>query len=130
MSEIAISVEGLSKIFHIGGLQKSHYRLTDQLADIFVAPFRRAGNLLRGQAASAAELDETIWALKDINFEAMPGEAVRGWPVCPRLARVITASVITPKAPAVSAWMPAGEGMMAGANAARPSSTKPSASHK
>lgn len=76
MSEIAISVEGLSKIFHIGGLQKSHYRLTDQLADIFVAPFRRAGNLLRGQAASAAELDETIWALKDISFQVNSGEVV------------------------------------------------------
>ena len=76
MSDIAINVEGLGKIYHIGGLQKGHYRLTDQLADMFVAPFRRAGNLIRGKGAGAAELDETIWALKDISFQVKPGEVV------------------------------------------------------
>jgi homopolymeric O-antigen transport system ATP-binding protein len=76
MSDIAIHVEGLGKLFHIGGLQKGHYRLTDQLADMFVSPFRRAGNLIRGQGAGAAELDETIWALKDISYQIKSGEVV------------------------------------------------------
>jgi lipopolysaccharide transport system ATP-binding protein len=76
MSHIAINVEGLGKKYHIGGLQKSYYRLTDQLADMFIAPFRRAGNLLRGHATGAAELDETIWALKDISFQIKSGEVV------------------------------------------------------
>ena len=76
MSDIAIKAEGLGKEFHIGGLQKSYYRLTDQLTDMFAAPFRRAGKLMRGQASGAAELDETIWALKDISFQIKPGEAV------------------------------------------------------
>ena len=76
MSDIAINVEGLGKTFHIGGMQKSYYRLTDQLADIIVAPFRRAGKLMRGQATGAAELDETIWALKDISFQMKSGEVV------------------------------------------------------
>ena len=76
MSDIAINVVGLGKKFHIGGLQKGHYRLTDQLADIFVAPFRRAGSLIRGQATGAAELNETIWALKDISFQVKSGEVV------------------------------------------------------
>jgi lipopolysaccharide transport system ATP-binding protein len=76
MSDIAINVEGLGKKFHIGGLQKSYYRLTDQLTDMFVAPFRRAGNLLRGQATGASELEETIWALKDISFQIKAGEVV------------------------------------------------------
>src|SRR5678815_3700391 len=76
MSNIAIDVVGLGKKYHIGGAQKSHYRLTDQVADTFMAPFRRAGKLLRGQAASAAELDETIWALKDVCFQIRPGEVV------------------------------------------------------
>ena len=76
MSDIAINVEGLGKIYHIGGLQKSYYRLTDQVADIIVAPFRRAGNLMRGQATGAAELDETIWALKNISFQIKSGEVV------------------------------------------------------
>ena len=76
MSDIAIQVEGLGKLFHIGGLQKGHYRLTDQLADMFVSPFRRAGNLIRGRGAGAAELDETIWALKDISYQIKSGEVV------------------------------------------------------
>ena len=76
MSDIAIKVEGLGKKFHIGGLQKSYYRLTDQLADMVVAPFRRAGKLIRGQASGAAELNETIWALKDVSFQIKPGEVV------------------------------------------------------
>jgi lipopolysaccharide transport system ATP-binding protein len=40
------------------------------------APFRRASKLLRGQARSASELDETIWAIRDISFQIKPGEAV------------------------------------------------------
>lgn len=76
MSEIAINVVGLGKKFHIGGLQKSYYRLTDQLADIVAAPFRRAGKLLRGQASGAAELDETIWALNNVSFQIKAGEVV------------------------------------------------------
>jgi lipopolysaccharide transport system ATP-binding protein len=76
MSDIAINVEGLGKTFQIGGVQKSYYRLTDQLVDMIVAPFRRAGNLMRGQAGGAADLNETIWALKDVSFQVNPGEVV------------------------------------------------------
>jgi lipopolysaccharide transport system ATP-binding protein len=76
MSKIAIEVAGLGKEYHIGGPQKSYYRLTDQLADIVGAPFRRAGKLLRGQSSGAAELDETIWAIKDISFQINTGEVV------------------------------------------------------
>jgi hypothetical protein len=53
MSAIAIDVKGLGKKYHIGEQKKSYYRLTDQLADMFAAPFRRAGKLLRGQATGA-----------------------------------------------------------------------------
>ena len=73
MGDIAINVEALGKKYHIGGPQKSYYRLTDQLADIVAAPFRRAGNLIRGDASGVAELGETIWALKDISFQIQPG---------------------------------------------------------
>ena len=55
MSDFAVNVDGLGKKYHIGGLQKSYHRLTDQLADMIVAPLRRAGNLMRGQANGAAE---------------------------------------------------------------------------
>src|SRR5215212_4255661 len=76
MSNIAIQVEGLGKKYHIGGLQKSYHRLTDQLTDMVVAPFRRAGKLLRGQATGAAELDETLWALRGVSFQIKSGEIV------------------------------------------------------
>jgi homopolymeric O-antigen transport system ATP-binding protein len=76
MSHIAIEVAGLGKKYHIGGLQKSYHRLTDQLADLAMAPFRRAGKLLRGQATGAAELDETLWALQNVSFQIKSGEVV------------------------------------------------------
>jgi lipopolysaccharide transport system ATP-binding protein len=75
VNDIAIRVESLSKLYQIGKLEK-YQTLRDTLTDAFVAPFRRAGKLLRGQATGAAELDETIWALKDISFEIECGEVV------------------------------------------------------
>ena len=76
MGKIAIEVTGLGKEYHIGGPQKSYHRLTDQLTDMVAAPLRRAGKLLRGQAGGAAELNEAIWALKDVFFQIKAGEVV------------------------------------------------------
>lgn len=76
MSNVAIKVEAISKEYHIGGPQKTYDRLGDQLVDMFKTPFRRAGNLLSRKVTSAAELNETIWALKDVSFEVKHGEVV------------------------------------------------------
>jgi lipopolysaccharide transport system ATP-binding protein len=75
MTDIAIRVENLSKKFHIGALKKNR-NLREALVDGFKAPFRRAIDLIQGQAAGASELDETIWALKDVSFEIRRGETV------------------------------------------------------
>jgi lipopolysaccharide transport system ATP-binding protein len=76
MSDIAIRIEGVSKRYYIGGQQETYKTLRNTLADAFMSPLRRAGKLLRGQATGAAELNETIWALKDISFEVKQGEVV------------------------------------------------------
>src|SRR3990167_9068773 len=76
MNDIAIRVESLSKKYHIGRRQDKYKTLRETLTDAFVAPLRRAGKLLRGQSTGAAELNETIWALKDISFEIKKGEVV------------------------------------------------------
>ena len=76
MSDIAIRVKNLSKRYYIGRKQEKYGTLRDTLADTFMTPFRRAGKLLRGQATGAAELDETVWALKDVSFEVKRGEVM------------------------------------------------------
>jgi lipopolysaccharide transport system ATP-binding protein len=76
MNDIAIRAEELSKKYYIGKKQESYKTLRDTLADSFVAPFRKAGKLLRGHATGAAGLDETIWALKDVSFEIKKGEVL------------------------------------------------------
>ncbi len=74
MSNTVAHVEGLGKEYHIGRKRETNKTLTEVMSDAFVAPFRRAGQLLRGQAHSARELEETIWALRDISFEIRQGE--------------------------------------------------------
>jgi lipopolysaccharide transport system ATP-binding protein len=76
MNNIAIRTENLGKQYHIGSKQEQYKMLRDVLADTFMAPFRRAAKLLRGQATGAAELDETIWALRNLSFEIRRGEVV------------------------------------------------------
>ncbi|MGD8433922.1 MAG: ABC transporter ATP-binding protein, partial [Syntrophobacterales bacterium] len=76
MSDLAIRVDGLSKQYRIGSKQQGYKTLRDTLAATLLSPFRRAQDLLRGQAYGAAELGETIWALKDVSCEIKRGEVV------------------------------------------------------
>ncbi len=74
MNQIAISVDGLGKEYHIGGPQEAHRRLGDKLSDALLSPARRVGDLLRGRGSGAAGLAEPFWALNDVSFEIGKGE--------------------------------------------------------
>ncbi|MCB0209514.1 MAG: ABC transporter ATP-binding protein [Anaerolineae bacterium] len=76
MSSIAVRAEKLGKMYHIGSVVNKSVTLRDKIADGFVAPFRRARKLMRGEATGASELDQSIWALRDISFTIEPGEVV------------------------------------------------------
>src|SRR5215471_653479 len=76
MSDVAIHLEKIGKQYHIGRRVSRHKNLYDVMTDAFVSPFRRAGKLLRGQATGATDLDETIWALRDVSLEIKHGEMV------------------------------------------------------
>jgi lipopolysaccharide transport system ATP-binding protein len=63
-----IKVENLSKQYRIGARQETFPTLRDSIVKTFRAPlarFRRNGRS-----------ENTIWALKDVNFEVAPGEVV------------------------------------------------------
>lgn len=75
MTDISIRVENLGKQFHIGAL-KNNRNLREAFINGIKAPFRRAANLLQGHSSGAADLNEMIWALKDVSFEIRRGEAV------------------------------------------------------
>jgi lipopolysaccharide transport system ATP-binding protein len=76
ISDFAIRSENLGKQYRIGSQLGKYPTLRDKLADAVAAPLRRVGKLLRGEATGAAELDETIWALRDVSIEIRRGELV------------------------------------------------------
>ena len=76
MGDTAIRAENLSKRYYIGARQARYKTLRDTLVESFSAPFRRAAGILRGQGSGAADLRETIWALKNVSLEIKKGESV------------------------------------------------------
>src|SRR5512145_3305464 len=74
--ENVIQVKALGKQYHIGGQKERYKTLRNSLSDAMVAPLRRTRSLLRGQATGAAELNETIWALRNVSFDVKAGEVI------------------------------------------------------
>ena len=61
MSDVAIRVDGLSKLYHLGA--KERYRtLRDSMMDILASPVRRLWG------TSGRDTAETLWALQDVTF--------------------------------------------------------------
>jgi len=81
MSDIAIKVENLSKLYKSGVKQNRHETLRDKLTEVVTAPFRRLSSVFGGPSfvlshRSSVVCNDTIWALKDVSFEVERGEVV------------------------------------------------------
>lgn len=75
MSDIAVRVENLSKLYHIGAAQKRHDTLRDAIADFRLqiadwGPFNGRSKIENRKSGN------TIWALKDVSFEVRRGDVV------------------------------------------------------
>jgi lipopolysaccharide transport system ATP-binding protein len=77
MSEIAIHVENLGKLYRIGERQR-YKALRDTLSYTLYAPFRAAASLFNGHqpTASSRSSNNHFWALQDVSFEVKKGEVV------------------------------------------------------
>ena len=66
MSDLAIRVENLSKLYHIGKAQRRHDTLRDAIVDAFK----------RWNVRTLERSDDTLWALKDVSFDVKRGEVI------------------------------------------------------
>lgn len=71
MAAAAITVEGLSKRYRIGALER-RTTFREALMDLAGAPFRR----LRSFGRSSHRSGDSIWALRDVSFQVEPGQVL------------------------------------------------------
>lgn len=78
MSDIAITVENLSKCYRIGLKEQMHETFGGALGAWLKSPFenlKKLKNLTRFNPGEP-ESDDLIWALKDVSFTVKPGEVI------------------------------------------------------
>lgn len=72
----AITLEDIGKRYQIGREEATYATLREAIVRQSKAPFRRLGKLLKGGAYGASDLDESIWAVRDVTFSVNEGEVV------------------------------------------------------
>ncbi len=75
MTNIAIHVENLGKMYHIGGPQEPYKTLRDSLVNAAYAPVRRLRSTFERSNVQRPK-DDHFWALKDVSFNVKRGEVV------------------------------------------------------
>lgn len=78
MTEVAIRVESLGKLYHIGSRER-YKALRDTLTDALYAPLRRLRSAFQSPSLKASQPpngNDTVWALKDVSFEIKHGQVV------------------------------------------------------
>ena len=82
MTDIAIKVENLSKLYKIGTRQHGYKTLRESIMGAFTAPFQRLRRIsqstisLEPSALSLHPSNDYVWALKDVSFEVKQGDVV------------------------------------------------------
>jgi lipopolysaccharide transport system ATP-binding protein len=69
MSEIALSAQGLSKRYRLGGQKPGTATMRDSIARLF-------GAGTRGRKKTSGDTSDLLWALNDVSFEIKRGEVV------------------------------------------------------
>ncbi len=67
MSNIAIRVQNLTKLYRIGAQEHPPRNLRQTARSLVAAPF----DTLRRMSRPPTE-EETLWALRDVSFESLP----------------------------------------------------------
>lgn len=76
MSDHAITVENLGKQYRIGALAPGFKTLREVLTGLVKLPVKKTWDLLRGSAYGAAQLEEEIWAVREVSFNVGQGEVL------------------------------------------------------
>lgn len=77
-ADVAIRVENLSKRYRIGLKEEIHDTLVGAVLDLFTRPVRNLRRLRRLSTfnGNGHDLEDIIWALKDVSFDVKQGEVL------------------------------------------------------